>query len=96
MLTDNFTKLALEAAVLRKEFQDTLQTFGMGGGSESGKWDLMTDPVTPGNYAQSAHRYFGGTQANGLYTGVNAAIDFIETIGIANIHNRIKEVVIKI
>ncbi len=75
---------------VRKEFQDTLQTFGMGGGSESGKWDLMTDPVTPGNYAQSAHRYFGGTQANGLYTGVNAAIDFIETIGIANIHNRIK------
>jgi selenocysteine lyase/cysteine desulfurase len=75
---------------VRKDFQDTLQAFNMGGGSESGRWDLMTDPVTPGEYAQSAHRYFGGTQANGLYTGVNAAIEFIDNIGIQNIYNRIK------
>jgi selenocysteine lyase/cysteine desulfurase len=75
---------------VRKEFQDTMQAFYMGGGTADEKWDLMTDPVTMGNYAPSAHRYFGGTQANGLYAGVNAAIDFIETIGIENIHNRIK------
>jgi selenocysteine lyase/cysteine desulfurase len=75
---------------VRKEFQDTLQAFYMGGGTDDGKWDLMTDPVTIGNYAPSAHRYFGGTQANGLYVGVNAAIDFIESIGINNIHNRIR------
>lgn len=75
---------------VRKGFQDTLQAFYMGGGTDDGKWDLMTDPVTTSGYAASAHRYFGGTQANGLYTGVNASIDFIETIGIHNIHNRIK------
>ena len=75
---------------VRKDFQDTLQTHYGGGGTDDGKWDLMTDPVTSGGYAPSAHRYFGGTQANALYTGVNAAIDFIQSIGQENIYNRIK------
>ena len=75
---------------VRKEFQDTVQSFYMGGGTDDGKWDIMTNPITIGNYAPSAHRYFGGTQANGLYAGVNASIDFINTIGINNIHRRIK------
>lgn len=75
---------------VRKGFQDTLQAFYAGGGTDDGKWDIMASPVKIGNYAPSAHRYFGGTQANGLYTGVNAAIDFIETIGQKNIHRRIK------
>jgi len=75
---------------VRKDFQDTLLTHYGGGGTDDGKWDLMTDPVTVGGYAPSAHRYFGGTQANALYTGVNAAIDFIESIGQVNIHDRIK------
>jgi L-cysteine/cystine lyase len=75
---------------VRKGFQDTLQAFYSGGGTADDKWNIMTNPVTVGGYAQSAHRYFGGTQANGLYAGVNASIDFIETIGLTNIHNRIK------
>jgi selenocysteine lyase/cysteine desulfurase len=75
---------------VRKGFQDTCQAFYMGGGTDDGKWDLMTDPVTLGSYAPSAHRYFGGTQANGLYAGVNASIDFLETIGIDNIYRRVK------
>ena len=75
---------------VRKDFQDTLQSLYSGGGTGDDKWDLMTDPVTLGGYAKSAHRYFGGTQANGLYAGVNASIDFINTIGITNIHDRIK------
>jgi selenocysteine lyase/cysteine desulfurase len=75
---------------VRKDFQDTVQSFYMGGGTDDGKWDIMTNPITIGNYAPSAHRYFGGTQANGLYAGVNASIDFINTIGINNIHRRIK------
>ncbi|MCW3122532.1 MAG: hypothetical protein JWQ38_2024 [Flavipsychrobacter sp.] len=75
---------------VRKEFQDTLRPHYGGAGTDNGKWDLMTDPVTISDYAPSAHRYYGGTQANSLYAGVNAAIDFIETIGQANIYNRIK------
>ncbi len=75
---------------VRKDFQDTLQTFTVGAGSDNGKWDLMTDPVTTGGYAPNAHRYYAGTQSNGLYTGVIAAIDFIEGIGAGNIYNRVK------
>ena len=75
---------------VRKDFQDTLQTHSVGGGSDDAKWDMTTTPVTMGGYASSAHRYYGGTQSSGLYKGVIAAIDFIETIGINNIHNRIK------
>ena len=75
---------------VRKDMQDTIQTYYGGAGTDDGKWDLMADPVTTGAYAPSAHRYFGGTQANGLYAGVNASIDFIEAIGMMNIHNRIK------
>ena len=74
----------------RKDFRDTIQAFYMGGGTDDGKWDIMTDPITIGGYAPSGHRFFGGTQANALYTGVVASIDFINTIGIQNVHNRIK------
>jgi selenocysteine lyase/cysteine desulfurase len=75
---------------VRKGFQDTLQSYYGGAGTDDGKWDIMTNPVTTGGYAASAHRYFGGTQAASLYLGVNASIDFIETIGIENINKRIK------
>ncbi len=75
---------------VRKDFQDTVQAFYSGGGTDDGKWDIMANPIKIGNYSPSAHRYFGGTQANGLYTGVNASIDFIETIGQKNIYRRIK------
>lgn len=75
---------------VRKEFQDTLQTYFVGGGSDNAKWNMATQPAAMGGYNNSAHRYYGGTQALGLYKGVDAAIDFIETIGMQNIHNRIK------
>jgi L-cysteine/cystine lyase len=75
---------------VRKDFQDTLQTYFVGGGSDDGKWNMATIPVTSAGYAGSAHRYYGGTQALALYKGVSASIDFIETIGMKNIHNRIK------
>ncbi len=75
---------------IRKDFQDTLQTRQMGAGSDKGKWDLTVEPTLTGEYAGNAHRYFAGTQSNGLYVGVIAAIDFIESIGAQNIYNRIK------
>jgi len=75
---------------VRDGFRDTVQDYYSGGGTGDDKWDIMTDPVTLGGYAPSGHRFFGGTQANALYTGVNASIDFINSIGIENIHNRIK------
>ncbi|MFN4082993.1 MAG: aminotransferase class V-fold PLP-dependent enzyme [Bacteroidia bacterium] len=75
---------------VRKDFQETLQTLFVGGGSDDAKWNMATTPPAMGNYANNAHRYYGGTQALGLYKGVNASIDFIESIGLMNIHNRIK------
>jgi selenocysteine lyase/cysteine desulfurase len=75
---------------VRKDFQDTLQTYFVGGGSDNGKWNMALNPVVMGEYNSSAHRYYGGTQNSGLYKGVDAAIDFIENIGLQNIHNRIK------
>ncbi len=75
---------------VRKDFQETLQTYFLGGDSDTGKWNMALDPIPMGDYASSAHRYYGGTQAAGLYKGVDAAIDFIEGIGMENIHNRIK------
>jgi len=75
---------------VKKDFQDTLQTYFVGGGSDNAKWNMATNPVQMGEYASSAHRYYGGTQNIGLYRGVDAAIDFIENIGLQNIHDRIK------
>ena len=75
---------------VRKDFQDTLQTYFVGGGSDNAKWNMSTTPIVMGDYASSAHRYYGGTQASGLYKGVIASIDFFETIGLQNIHSRIK------
>ena len=75
---------------VRKEFQNTLQPYFVAGGSDDGKWNMATTPVTSAGYNPTAHRYYGGTQAYGLYKGVIAAIDFIETIGLHNIHKRIK------
>jgi cysteine desulfurase / selenocysteine lyase len=74
---------------VRKGMQDTIQSYYGGGGTDDGHWNLASNPIAVGGYAPSAHRYFGGTQANGLYTGVNAAIDFIENIGQHNITKRI-------
>lgn len=73
-----------------KEFRDTLQTYFVGGGSDNAKWNMAAHPIIMGDYSNTAHRYYGGTQSLGLYKGVTAAIDFIETIGFNNIHNRIK------
>jgi selenocysteine lyase/cysteine desulfurase len=75
---------------VRKDFQDTLQAYTVGGGSIEGDWNMSVQPLNAGEYAKSAHRYYGGTQSAGLYKGVIAAVDFLETIGMKNIHNRIK------
>lgn len=74
----------------RKEMLGVLQPYFVGGGSDDGKWNMATTPITTASFAKTAHRYYGGTQSLGLYRGVNAAIDFISAIGMDNIHNRIK------
>lgn len=75
---------------VKKEFQNTLKAMFVGGGSDNAKWNMATTPISTGDYADNAHRYYGGTQSSALYLGVDAAIDFINSIGMQTIHNRIK------
>jgi len=75
---------------VRRDFQPLLQPYFVGGGGDTGAWNMATVPITPTAYAASAHRYYGGTQSLGLWKGVEAAIDFAETIGVANIEARIR------
>lgn len=75
---------------VRKDFQEVLMPKTVGAGSDDGKWDLMKTPAVTSKYVDNAHRYFAGTQSNGLYTGVVAAVNFIEAIGADNIYRRIK------
>ncbi|MES2778952.1 MAG: aminotransferase class V-fold PLP-dependent enzyme [Bacteroidota bacterium] len=74
---------------VRKDFQQTLQTYFVGGGSDKAHWNMAANPVVMGDYADSAHRYYGGTQNVGLYKGVEASIDFINQIGMDVVHKRI-------
>jgi selenocysteine lyase/cysteine desulfurase len=76
---------------VRKDKWDILQPRFVGGGGDTGTWNMATQPITPTNFAASAHRFFGGTQSLGLWRGVIASIDFINTIGMDNIHRRISE-----
>lgn len=75
---------------VRKDFQNILKPQVVGAGSGDAHWDLTTHPVSTGGYNPDAHRYFAGTQSNGLYKGVTAAIDFIENIGADNVYRRVK------
>lgn len=73
---------------VRKDFQDTLQTYFVGGGSDNSKWNMSEPKPQLYQYADNAHRYYGGTYNNGLYAGVGAAIDFMNGIGTATVASR--------
>jgi selenocysteine lyase/cysteine desulfurase len=75
---------------VRKDFQDTLQAYFVGAGSDNAKWNMACSPVEMGAYCGTAHKYYAGTQSLALYRGVDAAIDFVQGIGMRNIHERIK------
>lgn len=72
---------------VRKDMLDTLQTYFVGGGSDTG-WDMTKTPPTYSNYVATAHRYYFGTQNVALYRGVDAAIDFMNYIGMDRVEKR--------
>lgn len=74
---------------VRKDFIETLRPCFVGAGSDNAKWNMATTPISTGGYCSTAHRYYGGTFNAGLYKGVDASIEFIETIGMQRIHERI-------
>ncbi len=61
-------------------------------GAHAGKeWVLNKDEYKLEGLADSAHRYFYGTQSSILYLGIEAAIKFQEEIGIEKIEERVTE-----
>ncbi len=73
---------------VRKAFQETLQPYFVGGGGDTGTWNMATIPITTADYVDSAHRYYSGTQNLGLWNGVGAAVDFLERIGMEAVYRR--------
>lgn len=75
---------------VRRGFQDTLQPYFVGGGGDTGEWNMATVPIQDTHYAASAHRYFGGTQSLGLAKGIIAAVDFLQRIGMEAVERRVR------
>lgn len=75
---------------VRADFGSVLQPYFVGAGSTTDKWDMAAKPDYMPPYVDTAHRYFGGTQSLALSNGVTAAINFMSTIGMGNVHARIK------
>lgn len=66
---------------INKNAFEKVQPIFVGAGSDNAKWTMATQPPTMGEFAPSAHRYYAGTFNAGLYKGVIAALQFIESVG---------------
>lgn len=75
---------------VKESMQEVIQPYFVGGGSDDAGWNLASQPIQMGTYAKGAHRYYGGTQSLGLYQGVNASIEFLESIGMNKVADRIQ------
>ena len=75
---------------VRAEFGSVLQPYFVGGGSTTDKWDMADNAGYMPPYADTAHRYFGGTQSLALSEGVKASVAFMSTIGMENTYARVK------
>lgn len=73
---------------VKEDMLDTLQAKWVGGHSDTG-WDLQSDSPLLKGYVPTAHRYDYGTQNAALFTGVEAAIAFLEEIGMDTVAQRV-------
>ncbi len=73
---------------VRKGVQDVLKP--LFAAEYTASWELSEEKVSMSDYLDGADKYFGGTQNTGLIDGLIAAMDFMDTIGVDNIHRRIK------
>jgi L-cysteine/cystine lyase len=75
---------------VRRDFQEKLQPYFVGGGGDTGEWNMAAEPIKDTHYAAGAHRYFGGTQSLGLAKGVIASVDFLQSIGMEHVERRVR------
>ncbi len=75
---------------IRKEALDRLKACHVGAGSDTG-WNVV-DPPSPflKGYANTAHRFDYGTQNAYIWSGVNAAVVFLQNIGMEHVEARVK------
>jgi cysteine desulfurase / selenocysteine lyase len=69
---------------VRKEMLEVLEPYWTGGGSDAG-WDVRKGSMA---FRADAHRFDFASQNAALYVGLNAAIDFVNRLGIDNIRAR--------
>lgn len=76
---------------VKKEIQPLVQSYFIGAGGDDGSWNMGKPNPQFGQYNNSAHKYYYGTQNTGLFKGVMAAIDFLEHVGMQNVFARVQE-----
>lgn len=74
---------------VREGLLDVLQAYHVGAASDTG-WELTEINQTIQGYVPTAHRYDYGTQNAALYQGVDAAVKFMNEIGMQKIEARVK------
>jgi selenocysteine lyase/cysteine desulfurase len=70
--------------------RDKLKVHHGGAGVDNG-WDMLINPPSMKGYVDNGHRFFYGTQNAASFKGIEAAIEFHETIGVAKIEKRVKQ-----
>ncbi|MDP2175742.1 MAG: aminotransferase class V-fold PLP-dependent enzyme [Bacteroidota bacterium] len=73
-----------------ENMRDQLKVLYGGAGVDTG-WDMLINPPSMKGYAENGHRFFYGTQNAASFKGIAAAIEFQETIGVAKIEKRVKQ-----
>ncbi|CAN5220036.1 cysteine desulfurase SufS [soil metagenome] len=73
-----------------EHLMDVLQAKWVGAHSDTG-WDLQSDPPYLDGYVPTAHRYDYGSQSAALFSGVEAAIDLMQSIGMDKVEARVRE-----
>lgn len=74
----------------RHELIQELEPLFVGGHSDTG-WVIDHENPNIKGFQDSSHRFFYGTQNSALYSGLIAAVDFMESIGMQRVENRIKD-----
>lgn len=75
---------------IKKEKLNELQAKWVGGYSDTG-WSLVEEPTYLKGYVDSAHRFYYGSMSAPAFKGVAEAVAFHQTIGLAKIEERTKQ-----
>ncbi|MBL7846418.1 MAG: aminotransferase class V-fold PLP-dependent enzyme [Cyclobacteriaceae bacterium] len=74
---------------VRKDKLEEIKPIMIGAYSDTG-WDMLSHPPTLSGYAPTAHRFYYGTQSAELYAGIEASVQFHESIGKQLVEDRVK------